>query len=107
MADITLGKSQNGQTVRVTVGDTITVRLEENPTTGYRWFVEPGSEAVLQSSGSKFVQAPGGGIGAGGERVLRFTVTAPGRTELKLKLWREWEGDASITERLTVTVDAR
>jgi hypothetical protein len=31
----------------------------------------------------------------------------PGRTRLALKRWRHWEGDTSIVERFSVTLDIK
>lgn len=36
-----------------------------------------------------------------------LSVAAAGTTAIALKRWRPWEGDASILNRFTVTVDVR
>jgi inhibitor of cysteine peptidase len=41
----------------------------------------------------------GAAIGAAGVRVLRFRAARPGSFELRIKHWREWEGEASVTDR--------
>jgi inhibitor of cysteine peptidase len=43
-------------------------------------------------------------VGRGGQRVLTFKVQRTGIDQLRLKLWREWQGEPSIVERFTVTL---
>ncbi len=43
-------------------------------------------------------------VGRGGRHKWTLATVAAGRTELKLKRWREWEGDASIQERIAITL---
>jgi inhibitor of cysteine peptidase len=83
--DIGLTEADSGTTVSADPGDTIVVRLPENPTTGYRWEVAGGPSP----SADDFTSA-GTGQGAGGERTLRFTAQ-PGPITLVLK--RPWESD--------------
>jgi hypothetical protein len=35
---------------------------------------------------------------------LSFRAVATGNVELRLKLWRQWEGDKSIVDRFAATV---
>ena len=42
-----IGASDAGQTVELPVGQTMELRLEENPTTGFRWNVEASGRAGL------------------------------------------------------------
>jgi inhibitor of cysteine peptidase len=106
MTTITLTRADAGRTVEVRVGDTIRIRLEENPTTGYRWSLEPAGDDALALEASDYV-APGGTVGGGGERVFTFEAKKAGGATVRLKLWREWEGDKSITETFTITFRVR
>jgi inhibitor of cysteine peptidase len=63
-----LNEQDSGRTVKVNRGAMITIRLEENPTTGYLWTVEAGSGLEKVEDQNE----PGGRIGAGGVRVLQF-----------------------------------
>jgi len=47
VATITLTRADSGTIIEVRTGDTIIVRLDENPTTGYRWAVEKHEEEVI------------------------------------------------------------
>lgn len=101
---MTLSEQDNGRTVELGAGDVVTVRLKENPTTGYRWAIE--NAGALESIGDDF-EGGGGAIGAGGTRVLQFRASRAGSHELRMKNWQEWEGDSSSTERFDVTIVAK
>jgi len=81
-------EQDSGRTVKVKQGAMITIRLVENPTTGYRWAVEAGSGLEQVED----LNEPGGRIGAAGVRVLQFQAKGIGTHELRLKNWREHEG---------------
>ena len=48
-----------------------------------------------------------GAVGSGGETSWSITPTAQGTSEVKLKLWRQWEGDRSIRKRFAVRLSAK
>ena len=47
------------------------------------------------------------GIGGGGTRSFTLKAEHPGIMQVRLKLWRDWEGESSIVERFTVTIRVR
>jgi inhibitor of cysteine peptidase len=102
-----LTPADSGSVLNVTSGDAFDVRLPENPTTGYRWTVDSTDETVLRLDASPFESGGEAGVGGGGTRVLRFSVIGAGSATLRLKLWREWEGDGSILDRFAVTINSR
>lgn len=105
MAGLTLTEADAGKLVELQPSDSLMVQLHENPTTGYRWTVEENDEHLLLPQGSQFVRAAESGIGGGGTRVFAFIAAADNATtNLSLKLWREWEGDASVRQRVTVKI---
>jgi inhibitor of cysteine peptidase len=97
-----LTQLDNGRSVTVSPGSVVTVRLPEAPTTGYRWALEAASSLTPIEDRV----AAGGAIGGEGTRELEFRISRPGRHALRLKRWREWEGDASVIDRFTVTIVA-
>jgi inhibitor of cysteine peptidase len=103
MADILLSGADSGSAYSARRGDVIVVSLDESPTSGYRWDLEHLPE-VLAPVGSEFIEAPGGGLGGGGTRVLRFEARSDGGGVLALRRWRSWEGEGSVAERFTTTV---
>jgi inhibitor of cysteine peptidase len=103
MPDITLRAADNGRTIDVPEGTEVLIRLEENPTTGYRWTFDQDGDAA-PPSGSDVASAPGAAVGAGGTRVFTVTARQPGDVHFKFKLRREWEGDSSIIQRYQVNI---
>ena len=89
---MTLNEQDSGHTIKVKRGAMITLRLVENPTTGFRWTVEDGSGLELVGDQNE----PGGLIGSAGVRVLQFCGKSVGLHELRLKNWREREGASSV-----------
>jgi inhibitor of cysteine peptidase len=96
--------TETDQSSNVHVGDQIVVRLDESPTTGYRWAIDQIDEDFLVPEKSDF-SIVGSGVGGGGELILTFTAKKPGSTRLGLKLWRDWEGDKSILKRFDVVIN--
>jgi inhibitor of cysteine peptidase len=93
----TLTEQDSGRTVEVNVGRVVEVRLTENPTTGYRWTVEAASGVDCRFDAV-------GGIGAVGMRVFQFRSNCAGLYELRLKNWREWEGESSVLRRFEAKI---
>lgn len=95
----------------VAVGETIELRLIENPSTGYTWSVAldpPDAAAVVAdrwtpAGGSAAQPMPG----SPGTRDLTIAIKRPGPFAIRAKNWRAWEGDASVTQRLEFRLNAR
>jgi inhibitor of cysteine peptidase len=103
MQTLTINKADKGKTLEASVDTTVELRLPENPTTGYRWKADDLDGSVLVQKEARFeVGSPA--IGEGGTRIFRYQAVAPGSASLRLKLFREWEGDSSILERFEVVV---
>jgi inhibitor of cysteine peptidase len=96
-------ESDSGKTVGADVGDTLELSLDENPTTGYRWAVESLDTRVIAAQEGKY-SSSSGGVGGGGSMKWSLKAIASGKTEFRLKLWRQWEGEASVQKRFNVTL---
>ena len=100
MTEIDLTRADDGKALTVNPGDVVSISLPETPTSGFRWAVDSSDPDILEPLDSEWHESVDtGGLGSGGERRLRFKVRQPGTTQLKLKRWREWEGDRSVVER--------
>jgi len=84
------------RSVELSVGDVAVVELFENATTGFRWSVEFDPQLSLLSSERL---ASSAAVGASGMRRFTFRADAQGTARVNAKLWREWEGDGSVTHR--------
>jgi inhibitor of cysteine peptidase len=100
MADVEV---VGGGEVSVGVGDTVTLRLPENATTGYVWsVVERGSGLSLEDDRS--VPGADTAAGAGGEHLFRLRAEQTGDWRVDFRLAREWESEALEEQHLTVRV---
>jgi inhibitor of cysteine peptidase len=97
-----LTESDNGKTIPLKVGVEATLRLPENPSTGYRWALDAADSSVAAIKEQSYDGASK--PGAGGVAQWAIKAAAPGSTTIKLKRWRPWEGDASVVERYEITV---
>ena len=107
MSKMTLTEKDHGATVRMQVGDEVSVALAENPSTGFLWAVDHLDEDALASASDEYALAEGVGMGGGGTRTLTYRALKAGETKLAFKLWREWEGDVSVTQRFSVQLVVR
>jgi inhibitor of cysteine peptidase len=102
-AALEVDASANGGSVVLAPGQALMIRLDENPTTGYRWALE--ASEGLQLDANVFI--PGAaGVGAAGERRLTLQATAPGTHQLVIVQRREWEPPANAFARFELTVTA-
>lgn len=103
---MSIGESANGQTVEVKIGETLEVRLPENPTTGYRWQLMVDGSPALEKVDDAFA-APSGPPGQGGSHVWKFKAVAADQADIELHHRRRWEanGEPTKTFKLHVKVE--
>ena len=91
-------------------GQTLSIALPSNGSTGYAWRVGAFDEAVLKRAtpfGEEVTNArPAGMVGVPGETQWRFDAGSPGTTTLEFAYGRPWETGVAPAEtaRFTVTV---
>jgi predicted secreted protein len=95
-----LNERDSGRTIVTAPGKVINVFFKENPTTGYRWTVE--ADSGMEEIGNHF--KAGKAIGGEGIQEFQFRTGNPGSYELRMKKWREWEGEDSVIDRFTVKI---
>lgn len=116
MATVVLNQGNNGETVKLRIGDEIMLQLPENATTGYRWYIDraEGVEEVVDeetSASAPSTPSPSSPeernpiMGRGGLREFRFRATKAGKGRLALKYYRQWEGEDSALDSLAVGLD--
>ncbi len=96
--------SQNGKGLTVEIGEAICLRLSENPSTGYRWFLCSEIEPILTIEKDAF-SASGSAPGAFGSRTWQFVAMQAGHVDLQLERRRSWENRAA--ETFTVSIHAK
>lgn len=77
------------------LGQTLTLRLPSNPSTGYRWELINAAPEILNSLGPEVFNPGSQGqiVGAPGHSVWRFTAHSSGSGELALAYKRPWENE--------------
>jgi inhibitor of cysteine peptidase len=100
-AMLLLTENDNGRTVAVKTGESLQISLPDNVTTGYQWTIVAYNKNIVKELGSNSFY-PSSAIGAGGKIVFVFQGLKPGKGEINLKQWRQWEGDASIIKRFGI-----
>lgn len=94
----------NGRRIEQTANELLEISLPENPTTGFRWgFID--LDPSVHVTEDTYDLAGDVAPGAAANHIFRLTFSEPGEFPIALRLWREWEGDASIMDRYDVTVD--
>jgi inhibitor of cysteine peptidase len=91
MSEITVTQNDRGGSFEAAPGDVVLIRLEENPTTGYRWEIEEVDTSVLDPTDTDYSMSDEAGIGGGGVRTFAFTARSSGTTRVRLRLRQEWD----------------
>ena len=97
-----LGPEHNGAALTVRVGETITVRLPENPTTGFRWRPDVDTDSLAIADDR--YQGPDQPRGAQGVHVFDLSPTRAGATALRLVKARSWESEPADVFAVTLDV---
>lgn len=89
--DIT--KNDSDKIIDVRQGDIVTIKLAENPTTGYRWQFEiiPEEQNVIEVISSKYMAPQTTLIGAGGTKEYKFEIKNTGQISINGYYARPWE----------------
>ena len=92
---MTLISSDSGKTFEVPLGESISIRLPENPTTGYRWSPDPAAQSSLPIERQHFEPSSDCGIGGGGYVEWKVKATHEGVNDVRLKLGQPFETESS------------
>lgn len=82
--------------VRTRVGQTFTLRLRSNPTTGHLWkMADPPGGGIVEFISREYEAEKTGRVGSGGTEVWIFRAVGAGEARIALKYIRPWEKDAA------------
>lgn len=80
-------------------GQSLTLSLPSNPSTGYRWQLLDSAAPTLQSLGPEVYSAEETGlVGSGGRSTWRFQAAREGEARLRLHYLRPWETGVAPAE---------
>jgi predicted secreted protein len=105
VTEINLGTTDDGRTVSARLGDVLTVRLDEVPTSGYRWELGDHDPAILQPEDDDYSPPSVDTLGGAGTRQFRLLVIGAGKSRLKLIRRRSWDPDSAV-ETFETIIDA-
>ncbi len=98
--------ADNGSTVQLARGGTLTVSLESNASTGFAWSVAEPGPAQLELQGEPVYVAPDSDlVGAAGTQVFTFAATTAGTGALTLDYTRSFEEAVPPEQTFTLTVE--
>jgi predicted secreted protein len=83
--------AKNGGEVHLKVGDTLELRLESTPSTGFVWYVEKESTPLLKLVRQSQIASTKSGTGRPGVQVFVFEAQRSGDGKLLLHYVRSWE----------------
>jgi inhibitor of cysteine peptidase len=92
------------ETIQTKTGETFTISLNSNPSTGYDWQIDKIDNNYLEYIKKDFVQNLPAMPGQGGTSTLYFKALKAGQTELRLVYCRSWECQKTIAETRNYTV---
>jgi len=98
--------TSSGKDITMTAGDTLTITLESNITTGYSWNENSniGDNTVIQQTDHKY-QPPAVTIpGAGGNEIWNLKALKVGKSTISMEYRRPFEPNAAPANTFTLTV---
>ena len=89
-----------GKIIDARLGDIVTIKLAENPTTGYGWQFEimPEEQNVIDVISSKYIAPRTTLIGTGGTKEYKFEIKNTGQITINGYYVRPWEETEKIKQ---------
>ena len=101
----TMDISDPAKPISVSPGESFTIVLESNPTTGFSWQLDsPLDESVVKFSESRYVWPESDLDGAPGKEVWTFTALNHGKATISMKYSRSWEKNKPPAKTVVFTV---
>jgi inhibitor of cysteine peptidase len=94
VAGKTYTESNNGDNLNLKINDVITIKLESNATTGYKWNLsEENNSTIITLVSSDYSEKENKDnlVGAGGFETLTFKAVSGGNAAIILTYNRQWE----------------
>ncbi|MGA3263953.1 MAG: protease inhibitor I42 family protein [Terracidiphilus sp.] len=96
--------ADKGSTVHLKAGDTLELRLNSNPTTGYMWYVLKNSTPLLKLTGQSQTEPTEPGVGRPVFQIFEFQAKQTGDGVLLLHYVRSWDPPSPDEEQFQVHV---
>jgi predicted secreted protein len=99
---ITVTKNDNGKEMNVKSGDEFKIELEESGSAGYGWDVDNLHREHLELVSKETRVIYEGKVGSPAMAVWFFKAKKKGSTEIKMDLYRMWEGKEKAAEHFSI-----
>jgi inhibitor of cysteine peptidase len=99
-----LALAANGATVELVQGQRLTLSLDANPTTGYRWERIVGSERAIVQIGQTEFTPSSAALGASGQAQLTFEMISAIEAPLELVYRRPWDEPTARQRTFSLTL---
>ena len=106
-AGTVLSEGDNGRQLELAKGQTFSLALSANPSTGYTWEVAELDTGVVSPVGESEFLPSSGLIGAPGTMMMRFQAAGAGQTTLKLVYHRPWENATEPAQTFSLQITVR
>jgi inhibitor of cysteine peptidase len=97
-------EEQNGAAVTIKTDAIITVKLQENPTTGYSWNLTTTPGLQIINDTYKPTYTTGKMVGSGGTHIWDISAVATGEQKIKGVYMRSWEPTTGNETTFSMTV---
>jgi len=103
----TFAEGNNGDNLNLKVNDEITIKLESNITTGFKWNLSNETDAnIISLVSSDYKQAPADKnlVDEGGFETITFKATSKGSTTIILTYYQPWEKGAAPLKSFRINI---
>ncbi|MDQ5988690.1 MAG: hypothetical protein CSYNP_04451 [Syntrophus sp. SKADARSKE-3] len=92
--------------IRAPLGETFTITLPSNPTTGYQWqLAQPLDNRIVSEAGHEYRPDKPARIGSGGREIWTFRASGMGRAVISMQYVRPWEtGKPPVNTRIFTVI---
>ena len=104
VGNLVVTEEQNNATVYVNRSSLITVRLEENPTTGHQWNLTTTPGLKIMDSMYIPSDTTGNLVGSGGTHIWDISTVAIGEQKIQAVYARSWEQPPNDGTKFSMTV---
>lgn len=99
--------SDSGKTLTYNLGETFSIKLPENPSTGYSWRfrTKPKSQLIVSQISDHFEEPKTNRVGVGGEHTFVWQAVNAGEVEIRgfhMRPWVRSKEEPSVTYKIIV-----
>jgi predicted secreted protein len=103
--EVKLNRGDNGKEITIKTGDVLEIKLERSGSTGYEWYLDETYKKYFELLREDTETRQSGSlVGTPVVRTWKLRATKRGETDIRLFLYREWEGRDKAVETFRIKV---